>query len=152
MGAPWAVLGTATLPQTPPGFIKASTWLTKPGVPCANFPHAPVQHPPCLAGHHPPPLLPYQEEAVLPKHLPKTLKLSGYCYISLPAQHPACSPVRTHPPTLMLTFARSQGQHRGRQGRLGLVEGCSAPVPTGNPEVSGEGCIPAGTKGRCPRS
>ena len=85
MGAPWAVLGTATLPQTPPGFIKASTWLTKPGVPCANFPHTPVQHPPCLAGHHPPPLLPYQEEAVLPKHLPKTLKLSGYCAAAGPA-------------------------------------------------------------------
>lgn len=97
MGAPWAVLGIATLSQTLPGITKASTWLTKPRVPCASFSHAPVQHPPCLGGHHPPPLLPYQEEAVLPKHVPKTLKLSGYCYIirsSCPA--PSLEP-RTHP-------------------------------------------------------
>lgn len=136
MGAPWAVLGTATLPQTPPGFIKASTWLTKPGVPCANFPHTPVQHPPCLAGHHPPPLLPYQEEAVLPKHLPKTLKLSGYCYISrssCPA--PSLQP-RTHtPPHTDAHICQVTGTTQGaaRQAGLGgrLLSTSADPEPRG---------------------
>lgn len=83
MGALWAVLGIATLSQTPPGITKASTWLTKPRVPCASqLPSCPNPAP-SLPGWAPStPLLLYQEEAVLPKHLPKTLKLSGYCYIS----------------------------------------------------------------------
>lgn len=120
MGAPWAVLGIATLSQTLPGITKASTWLTKPRVPCASFSHAPVQHPPCLGGHHPPPLLPYQEEAVLPKHVPKTLKLSGYCYIiqfSCPA--PSLEP-RTHTPNIHAHICQITGTTQGEARQDGL--------------------------------
>ena len=100
------------------------------------------------------PLLLYQEEAVLPKHLAKTLKLSGYCYISrssCPA--PSLEP-RTYTPPHSCSHLLDHSDNTGG-GKAGWAwwkaaqHQCQHGTNMRPAEVSGEGCIPAGTRGRC---